>query len=176
MKWIKKRTFEIINKAEEGDLASALFDWLIMILIVLSVVMIVLESFQSLRIEYGRVFKIFETVTVTVFAVEYLLRIWTADLLYPEAKHPRLKYIFSLMALIDLLAIVPSLLPFVSLDLRFLRMVRMSRLLRLLRVLKFGRYFDAWLVILDVIKSSGPQLIMSIVLCFVIMLFSAIIM
>ena len=138
--------------------------------------MIILESFKSLRDQYGLVFETFEVFTVGVFSIEYLLRIWTADLLYPNAKHPHLKCIFSVMALIDLAAILPSFLPFVAVDLRFIRMVRLFRLLRLLRVLKLGRYFDAWLVILKVIKTSGPQLVMSVVLCFFVMLFSAIIM
>ena len=61
-------------------------------------------------------------------------------------------------------------------DLRFLRMMRLFRLFRLLRVLKLGRYFDALQVIIKVIRTSGPQLIMSVVVCFFVMLFSAIIM
>ena len=173
---IKKRFFQIISKAEKGDRASAVFDWTIMILIVLSILTIILDSFKSIHDRYEQLFKILEIFTVCVFAVEYVLRIWTADLLYPEAKHPHLKYIFSPMALIDLAAILPSFLPFVSADLRFLRMVRLLRLLRLLRVLKLGRYFDAWLVILRVIRTSASQLVMSVFLCFFIMLFSAIVM
>ena len=115
-------------------------------------------------------------ITVIVFTIEYILRIWTADLLYPEAKRPRIRYIFSLMAVIDLLAILPFYLPFISADLRFLRMMRLFRLFRLLRVFKLGRYFDALQVIVKVIKTSGPQLIMSVAICFFVMLFSAIIM
>ena len=80
------------------------------------------------------------------------------------------------MAIIDLLAILPFYLPFISADLRFLRMMRLFRLFRLLRVLKLGRYFDALQVIVKVIRTSGPQLIMSVVICFFVMLFSAIIM
>ena len=80
------------------------------------------------------------------------------------------------MAIIDLLAILPFYLPFFSADLRFLRMMRLFRLFRLLRVFKLGRYFEALHVIVKVIRSSGPQLIMSVVICFFVMLFSAIIM
>ena len=138
-KW-KKRIFEIISRAEDGDHVSAVFDWTIMALIILSIVTIILDSFQSLHVKYYALFQVLEVVTVIVFTIEYILRIWTADLLYPEAKHPRLKYIFSFMALIDLLAILPFYLPFFSADLRFLRMMRLFRLFRLLRVLKLGRY------------------------------------
>ena len=80
------------------------------------------------------------------------------------------------MAIIDLLAILPFYLPFVSADLRFLRMMRLLRLFRLLRVFKLGRYVDALQIIVKVIKASGPQLVMSVVICFFVMLFSAIIM
>ena len=144
---IKKRIFEIISKAEKGDLASSVFDWSIMGLIALSIISIVLESFSSLNVKYHSLFHAFEVVSVVVFSAEYVLRIWTADLLYPEAKHPRLKYIFSIMAIIDLLAILPFYLPFISADLRFLRMMRLFRLFRLLRVFKLGRYFDALQII-----------------------------
>lgn len=173
---IRKRVFEIISKAEDGDRASEIFDWTIMTLIAVSIVSIILESFADINARYHSVFRVLEIITVAVFTIEYLLRIWTADLLYPKAKHPRLKYIFSFMALIDLLAILPFYLPFFSADLRFLRMMRLFRLFRLLRVFKLGRYMDALQVIVDVIRTSGPQLLMSVVICFFVMLFSAIIM
>ena len=172
----KKRIFEIISKAESGDRASSIFDWSIMILIALSILSIILESFASVYDKWHSAFQIFEAITVAVFTIEYILRIWTADLLYPDAKHPRLKYFFSFMAIIDLLAILPFYLPFISADLRFLRMMRLFRLFRLLRVFKLGRYFEALQIIVKVIRTSGPQLIMSVALCIFVMLFSAIIM
>ena len=176
IKAIKNRVFEIIGKAEDGDRISKIVDWSIMALIALSILSIILESFQSLYLKYYSSFRLFEIITVMVFTVEYLLRIWTADLLYPESKHPYLKYIFSFMAIIDLVAILPFYLPFISGDFRFLRMMRLFRILRLLRVLKLGRYFDALQAIVKVIKDSIPQLIMAFVICFFVMLFSSIIM
>lgn len=82
----------------------------------------------------------------------------------------------SLIAIVDLLAILPFYLPFFSADLRFLRMMRLFRLFRLLRVFKLGRYFEALQIIVKVIRTSGPQLIMSVAICFFVMLFSAIVM
>lgn len=172
----KKRIFEIISKAEEGDKASKIFDGLIMILIALSVLSIILESFQSLSTRFHPVFRGFEIATVIVFIIEYILRIWTADLLHPDAAHPRIEYLTSFMAVIDLLAILPFFIPFISLDLRFLRMVRLLRLFRLLRVFKLSRYMDAWIIIVKVIKQSASQLIVSVAICFFVMLFSAIVM
>ena len=175
-KAFKNRVFELLCKADDGDRISQIIDWTIMALIALSILSIILESFAAVYTRCHTVLKAFETVTVIVFTIEYLLRIWTADLLYPEAKHPRLKYIFSWMALIDLLAILPFYLPFFSADLRFLRMMRLFRLFRLLRVFKLGRYFDALQIIMKVIRSSAPQLVMAFVICFFVILFSAIVM
>lgn len=173
---MKQRIFEIISRAEEGDRASRFFDVSIMVLIALSVVSIILESFHSIATQYNVVFRTFETVTVAVFSAEYLARIWTADLLYPNDKHPRLRYILSFMAIIDLLAVLPHYLPFISADLRFLRMVRLLRLFRLLRIFKLGRYFDAFQMIVDVLRESAAQLAISVALCLFVMLFSAIVM
>ncbi len=172
----RKRIFEIISKADEGDRASKVFDACILTLIVLSVVSIILESFEGIASRFSLAFRIFEAVSVAVFSTEYVLRIWTADLLYPEAKHPRLKYVFSPMALVDLAAILPFFLPFISLDLRYLRMVRLLRLFRLLRILKLRRYVDALDIVVQVIRKSASQLVISIVLCLLVMLFSAIVM
>ena len=176
LKALKAHVFDIISKDDGDNKASKIFDLLIMSLIVLSIVAIVLESFEELSSKYSAVFRVFEAFTVAVFTVEYLARIWTADLLYPESKHPRIKYIFSFMALMDLLAILPFYLPFLSADMRYLRMVRLFRLFRLFRVFKLGRYLEALQTIVQVIRLSAARLIISMVLCFFVMLFSAIIM
>ena len=176
MKKLRRRIFEIISKAEDGDILSRIFDGLIMVLIFISILSIVLESFEEIRSRFSGLFRVFEVVSVSVFALEYVLRIWTADYLYPESRHPHIKYILSPMAIIYLLAILPFFLPFISVDLRFLRMTRLFRLFRLLRVFKLGRYFDALMIVVSVIKKSASQLIVSVALCFFVMLFSAIIM
>ena len=136
---IKKRVFEIISKADEGDTASKIFDGFIMALISLSVLSIILESFQDIASKYSSLFSAFETFSVTAFSIEYALRIWTANYLYPDSKHPKLKYITSIMAVIDLVSILPFFLPFISADMRFLRMFRLLRIARVLRVFKLGR-------------------------------------
>ena len=175
-KKIKRRIFEIISRAENGDQMSRIFDVSIMALIILSILSIILQSFETLATRYESVFYYSEAFTVVVFSIEYLLRIWTADLLFPEEKHPRLRYALSFMAIIDLIAVLPFYLPFFAADLRFLRMVRLLRLFRLLRVFKLGRYFDALQIIVRVLRESAAQLVISVVLCMFVMLFSAIVM
>ena len=170
---LKERVFRIIGKSEDGDRAGRIFDLTIMALIVLSIVSIILETFEEIRMRWHPVFLVLEIVTVAVFSVEYLLRIWTADLLYPDAKHPRLKYIFSFMAIVDLVAILPFYLPFVGLDLRFLRTLR---LFRLLRIFKLGRYLEALRIISRVFRNSRSQLLIAVTICLIVILFSAILM
>ena len=171
---LKQRVFDVISKAEEGDRASRAFDLTVMALILLSVAMIVLESFADLAARFGTLFSVCEAIIAAVFTAEYALRIWTADLLYPGEEHPRRKYVLSPMALVDLLAIAPFYLP--MLGIRFLRTLRLLRLFRLLRVFKLHRYFDALQIVVDVLRSSASQLIISIFLCLFVMLFSAIVM
>lgn len=173
---MKRRVFQILNKSNDNDRARQAFEITIITLIVASVVSIILQSFASLAMRYQSAFDTFEVFTVVVFTLEYALRIWTADMLYPQARHPRLKYMLSFMAWIDLLAILPFYLPFVAVDLRFLRLFRLFRLSRLFRVFKLGRYVDSLQIIGHVIQESAAQLIASVGSCLLIVLVSAILM
>lgn len=176
MAMIKKRVFQIISKADEHDKASKVFDITIMALIVLSVLSIILESFEDLRTKYTGFFTAFEYVTVIIFSFEYIARIWTADLLFPDSKHPYIKYLTSFMAIIDLLAILPFYLPFISSDLRFLRLFRLLRMTRLLRIFKLGRYLDSLKRISGILRASAMQLIASVSVCLVLLLVASILM
>ena len=71
---VKKRVFEIISKADEGDTASKVFDGFIMTLISFSVLSIILESFQEISVKYSSLFSAFEAFSVTAFTLEYILR------------------------------------------------------------------------------------------------------
>ncbi|NLX14368.1 MAG: ion transporter [Phycisphaerales bacterium] len=107
------------------------FDLFIQALIVLSLLSFSLETTPHLseasRAWLGR----FETFSVVLFTVEYLLRIYVA--------RPRLSYIFSFFGIVDLLAILPF---YIGLEID-LRSIRTFRLLRLFRIFKFARYSAA---------------------------------
>ncbi|MBQ7520888.1 MAG: ion transporter [Clostridia bacterium] len=172
---IKEEAANLLVKDDGDSLPSRIVDWSIMLMIFLSVLAIILESFAPVAVRYYKQFRSFETFTVIFFSVEYAARIWTADVMYPKARFPRLKYLFSFMALMDLLAILPWYLPFFSADLRFLRVLRMMRLFRLTRVVKLGRYLTALQSIKRVIRLSASRLIAAVTLCLVMMLLSAIV-
>lgn len=116
-------------------------------LILLNVLALMLETMPGLYKEWPLFFHTFEIFSVTLFIAEYLLRIWVANL-NPKYQHPiggRIRYLFSPLAIVDLLAILPSLLLMTGLDLRFLRMFRLFRVLRLLHIPHFNKaLYSIW--------------------------------
>ena len=153
MSIIKKRTFQIIQAGEKADIASRLFDFFIIGLIILNVIAIIVETF-TIPEALKSILSVIEAISVIIFTVEYMLRLWTADLLYPQygAVKSRIKYVFSFMAIIDLLAILPFYIPFVfPIDLRVLRALRIIRLFRLFKV---SRYTSALNTIANVFRKN----------------------
>jgi voltage-gated potassium channel len=140
---MKQRLYDILNPGDDaGPWASAVSIFLLVV-IVLSIVAVIVETVPSIAAAYAGALGAFEIVSVAIFSVEYLLRLWvcTND---PRYAHPvlgRLRYAVSFMALIDLLAVAPFFLAFVlPYDTRVLRALR---LIRLARVLKLGHYSEA---------------------------------
>ena len=126
---VRKRTYEIIEKTRDRDAASLLFDCFILSLICLNVAAAILSFNDSIAKEYFFILKVIENVSIVIFTIEYLLRLWTAKLKFSEAKHPYFKFIFSFLGIADLLVLLPFYLPFVMVvDLRYLRLFRFFRI------------------------------------------------
>ena len=139
---IKKRTGELLSKANITDKPSQYVDTALFILILLNITAVCLESIQGIGNKYQKSFYYFEMFSVFIFGIEYLLRVWSApareDLGESSSFIKRLKYIFSFTGLVDFIAIIPSIITyFGGLDLRWLRV------LRLLRLLKISNYSSA---------------------------------
>lgn len=172
---IRKKVYEIIGSPENPSLASRIFDILIVILIILNIAAISADTFK-LPLWATDALWWFEFVSVIIFSIEYLLRVWVADFLYPDLSplRARLKYIRSFNAVIDLLAILPFYIPYiVPIDLRVLRMLR---LIRMTRIFKINRYTSALSTIIMVIKQKKHELISSIAVVCDLMIISSIIM
>lgn len=128
---MKKRVFEIVEEAAPGNRASQTFDIFIISLIALNAVALIVGTVEEIHQVSPQAFRTFEIISVAIFTVEYLLRVWacTADPRYAHPVFGRLRFIISPIALIDLLAILPFyMVLFVNLhglDLRFLRAVRL---------------------------------------------------
>ena len=172
---MKEKIFEIINSPENPSKASKIFDIFIICLIILNVITVIADTFK-LPEWIRSILWCIEVVSVVIFTAEYLLRIYTADLMYPEMTQlrARLKYIRSFMAVIDLLAILPFYIPYViPIDLRVLRMLR---IIRLLRIFKINRYTTALSTIEDVFKRKRHELLSSIAVVSMLMIIAAVLM
>ena len=140
---LKRGVCNIIRDDGHRSLANRIFSNGIIALIIVNLVMVVLDLLEVIPQRGRGVFYLVETVSVVVFTVEYVLRLWTADLLYSRTKpaKARLRYAFSPMSLVDIAAILPFYLPMAfPINMTILRLLR---LLRLLRILKLNRYSDA---------------------------------
>lgn len=136
----------------------------IIVLIILNVVAVMLETVPSLQDQYGAFFEYFEIVSVIIFTIEYVLRVWSSnhDPKYKHSFHGRLRYMFTPAALIDLLAILPFYLHvIIGLD---LRMLRMLRLLRFFRLFRLTAYMKAAKLVTNVFKSKFHELLLSLIL------------
>lgn len=175
-KW-KERVFSIIEKGEKGDKYSIIFDYVIMILIISNVFLIVIESFEGFGKKYELFFNRFELVSVIIFSIEYLLRLWTADHKIRGHKNhmqARMKFILTPMSIIDLLAILPFYLPmFILVDFRVLRVLR---LIRIMRALKLNRYSNSVELIGKVLKKEKESLFVVISITFMLILVSSTLM
>ena len=170
----KQWVFRIIQPSD-GYLPSRVFDIGIMALIAISVLSVFMATF-SVSEDVSAVMKKGEFVMGVVFSVEYFLRLWTADLLHPELPpwRARARYVFSWLALVDLVAILPLWLPMFLHG--HLLSVRSVRLIRLLRVFKLNRYMEAMAAIGDVFVRKRRELVASGIFILVLMLLSSLFM
>ena len=125
---------ELLN-GKFGERQSVICDVTLSGLIFLNLVAVCLESVESIYSVYKTQLLVFEIISVAIFTVEYILRIWSApertDLKEITPLRKRLAYITSFTGLVDAIAIIPSLLQFLGFDLRWLRVLRMVRLLKI---------------------------------------------
>lgn len=158
MKRLRRRIFETLYP-EDG---TSWIDTGIILLITLNVVAVMLQTEPAIGETYAREMLVFEWFSSIFFTIEYVIRVWICVEM-PQYSHPikgRLRYAVSLMALVDLIAILPFYLPyFIKTDLRIVRAIRMFRLLRLL---KMGRYAYAVQTLGAVISRKREEMAIAI--------------
>ena len=168
---IKKRVFEIIQIGKKDDFASKLFDIFIAVIITLNILVLFLETFSELDTFYPVLHRI-ELITILIFCVEYLLRIWTADYLYPDKTKGKavLKFLLSYDGVIDLLTILPFF--FLSGFVAF----RMLRVVRIFNLFRINTQYDSFNVITTVLNDKKNQILSSVFIILVLMLSSSLCM
>ena len=134
---IRRLVYDLLFNKDNSDGYSSVFEKTIIIIILVNAVVLLAETIPIIYDSRERQFHIFDVVSVAIFTVEYLLRLYVApeDPDFNQGKLPRLRFIRSPYAIIDLVAILPFYLAaFFNLDLRALRVLRLLRLFKLLRL------------------------------------------
>jgi voltage-gated potassium channel len=140
--------------------AGRTFDVVLLFLILISVLVVMIESVPAYRLNFGEELHILEWIFTIIFTIEYILRIYVS-------KHP-LKYIFSMWGIIDLLSILPTFIsPFIAGYTSF-RVVRALRLLRIFRILKLSRFTSESQTLMRSLKASYYKIM--VFLFFVVMM------
>ena len=171
---MKKRVYEIVEEAAPGNRASEVFDIFIISLIALNTVALIVGTVEEIHQVAPQAFRVFEIISVAIFTVEYLLRVWscTADPRYAHPASGRLRFIVSPVALIDLLAILPFYMVLLvnlrGLDLRFLRAVRL-----LARVTRLSRYSSGLRTLARVIHAKRSELLTVIMVLSILLLMAS---
>lgn len=164
---MRKKTYELIEKAEYRNKQSNIYDYFMLLTIVISLIPLFFK-------QDNYVFRVIDKVTVTIFIIDYMLRLITADYKLKKGWKSFLIYPFTFMAIIDLLSILPSL-SIISKGFKALRALRMIRAFRVFKVFKAIRYSKSFRIIGNVLKKSKDSLIAVCVLAFGYILISALI-
>lgn len=145
----KQKLHEIIYEADTP--AGKLFDVVLLILILISVLVVTLESVVSLQVQYGAWFNKLEWIITFLFTIEYVLRVITV-------KSSPWNYVFSWYGIIDLMATLPKYLGLFIGKSEALLILRSLRLLRVFTILKLVRYTGASNDLLKAIKASKAKI------------------
>ena len=160
-----KHKVHILLHPELGESkADKAINIFIITLIVLNVIAVMMETVHPLYENHKKLFDTFDVISVIIFTVEYVLRVWscTHDPKYKGSIKGRIKYMLTPGALIDLLAFLPTYFHvFLNFDLRMLRLLRFFRFFRLFRLTAYTRSAQ---MIFNVFRSRKNELILSLVL------------
>lgn len=168
---LKEKIFNIIQIGDKSNRISRMFDIFITVTIVANILVTFLQTFDELAF-LTTVFKGVEYVTIFIFCVEYILRIWTAEYLYPDKSRgrSRLRFLVSFDGIVDFFTIVPV---FFLSGFVIFRMLRVARIFHLFRL---NAKYDSFNVITTVLYEKRNQIISSVFIVLILMLASSLCM
>lgn len=175
-KGTKKKVHGLLHPEIVGDKRwDKIINVFIIVLIILNVLAVILETVKEIHNKYSEFFYYFDLVSVIIFSIEYILRVWSSnhEEKYKHSFWGRVKYILSPGALIDLFAILPSILAYfigIPFDLRELRILRLLRVIRLFRL---TAYTESVHMIANVFKRRKNELMLSFILALFLIIISA---
>jgi voltage-gated potassium channel len=168
----KKALYEIIETPSERP-ASRIIHTFLIVLILSNVIAVTLHTVHSLALRFDAFFRFFEMFSVVVFTIEYAIRMWICTLndSYRRPIVGRIRYFFSPLAIIDLIAIAPFYLPMlIPVNLLFIRGLR---LIRLLRLLKLGRYSESIKMMGSILKAKKEEITVAIMMSLILLLIAS---
>lgn len=165
---MRKRIYEIVNAAKKGDVFSRVYDILLIICILISMVILTSKTENAALI-------LLDKITVAVFVLDYLCRWLTADYKIKKGRRSFLIYPFSLWAVIDLISLLPVFF-LLNKGFKLLKILKLLKLFRVFQIFSEYRFFKQAAIILSVLKKERDNLI--VVGCFFIgyVLITAIVM
>ena len=150
---MKQKIVNLVEKGDHGYRLNRYFDYGILLLIGLNVIAIILETVPSIYAPNAKAFRVFDVISVVIFSIEYLLRIFVSDITHPSSSRIKSagKFAISGYGLIDLIAIAPFYLPLLfPIDLRILRLLRFLRFARLFKIARYNKSLNIlWHVIIN---------------------------
>ncbi|MDE7409554.1 MAG: ion transporter [Muribaculaceae bacterium] len=162
---LQQKIYNLINRDRKGMLASRIYDWYMLVMIFASII-------PLMFIEDYPVFRIIETVTVSAFIIDYLLRLYTSDIQLKRGWMSYFIYPFTPMAIIDLLSILPGL----NLISPEFKLLRLTRLFKIVRLLKIFRYSDKITIFLRVLSKEKDVLLSVLMLALFYIFITALVM
>ncbi|MDE6812080.1 MAG: ion transporter [Muribaculaceae bacterium] len=162
---LQRKIFDLINRDRKGMLASKIYDWYMLLMIIASIV-------PLMFIEEYPVFIVIEYVTVTAFIIDYILRWFTSPIQLKEGWVSYIIYPFTPMAIIDLLSILPGL----NILSPEFKLLRLTRLLKIIRLLKIFRYSDKITMFLRVLRKERQVLLSVLMLAIFYIFITALVM
>jgi voltage-gated potassium channel len=175
---IKRRLYEILEVADPNDRASYVFGLFLISLITVNIFTLILGTVESIYSRSPLFFNLFELVTVLIFLAEYLLRLWscTSDPRFSAPIRGRLRFSLSPLAVVDLIAILPTLVTVLAslifgiqgMDMSYLRAIRLVA-----RVAKMGRYSTGVRTLARVITQKREDLLTVVFVLMVLLLLAS---
>lgn len=148
----RERVYSIIEKSEGNDVASMVYDYFMIVVIVISLIPLAFKTESDF-------FLVTDKITAGIFIIDYFLRWVTADYKFNNRNiWSFIKYPFTPMAIVDLISILPSL-SVINNGFKVLRVLRMIRALRVFRVFKAMRYSKSFEIISNVLSKSKDSLV-----------------
>ena len=169
---IRAKTYRILESETSSNVTAKFITLLLILLIISNVAAAIVASEKAIYLLYKDAFIAFELISLSLFSFEYLLRVWccveSTEYQSLSKSNARLKYIFTPVALIDLITVLPFIIAmFFAIDLRTLRLIRV------LRLLKLTHYFKGFNIFITVIIKESKSIVAAVMVMIFLIIIAA---